>query len=52
VIGHAGHHRAVYLERLRELREAKDDVERTRGERVAAERAIEWLRAVSDVDRG
>lgn len=37
----------VYLERLRELREAKDDVERTRGERVAAERAIEWLRALS-----
>ena len=37
----------VYLERLRELREAKDDVERTRGERVAAERAIEWLSALS-----
>jgi hypothetical protein len=32
---------------VRELREAKDDVERTRGERVAAERAIEWLRALS-----
>jgi hypothetical protein len=38
---------AVYLERLRELREAKDNVERTLGERVAAERAIEWLRALS-----
>ena len=37
----------VYLERLRELREAKDDVERTRGERVAAEQAIEWLSALS-----
>ena len=38
---------AAHLERLRELREAKDTVERTRGERVAAERAIEWLRALS-----
>ena len=37
----------VYLERLRELREAKDDAERTSGERVAAERAIEWLRTLS-----
>ena len=36
-----------YLERLRELREAKDDAERTRGERVAADREIEWLRALS-----
>ncbi len=44
----AGHlEDAVYLERLHDLREAKDDVERTRGERVAAERAIEWLRALS-----
>jgi hypothetical protein len=38
---------AVYLERLRELREAKDSVEGTSGERVAAERALEWLRALS-----
>ena len=30
-----------------ELRETKDDAERTRAERVAAERAIEWLRALS-----
>ena len=37
----------VYLERLRGLRESKDDAERTRGERVAAERAIDWLRALS-----
>jgi hypothetical protein len=39
---------AVYLERLRELREAKDEVGRTTGERVAAERAIEWLRVLSE----
>ncbi len=38
---------AAYLERLRELRAAKESVERTSGERVAAERAIEWLRALS-----
>ena len=38
---------AVYLERLHELREAKDAVERTSGERVAAERAVDWLRALS-----
>lgn len=38
---------AVYLERLRELREAKDGVERSTGERVAPDRAIEWLRALS-----
>ncbi len=37
----------VYLESLRDLREAKDDAERTRGERVAADRAIEWLRTLS-----
>lgn len=37
----------VYLERLRELREAKDSAERTNGEGVAAERAIKWLRALS-----
>ncbi len=42
---------AVYLERLRELREAKDDVGRMPGERVAAERAIA-PRALSDVGRG
>jgi truncated hemoglobin YjbI len=32
---------------VRELREAKDSVERTSGKRVAADRAIEWLRALS-----
>jgi hypothetical protein len=37
----------VYLERLREIREAKDSVERTSGERIAAERATEWLRELS-----
>src|SRR5690242_17020361 len=35
------------LERLRELREATDDVERTPGERVASDRAIDWVRASS-----
>jgi len=48
-LAHAAGHLedAVYLERLRELREAKDDVERTTGERVASDRAIDWLRALS-----
>src|SRR5256885_1454230 len=48
-LAHAAGHLedAVYLERLRELREVKDDVERTTGERVASDRAIDWLRASS-----
>ena len=44
---------AVYLERLHELREAKDDAERTTGERVcrgAGDRVAP--RIVSDLDRG
>ena len=44
----AGHlEDAVYLGRLRELRETKNDIERTMGERVAADRAVEWLHALS-----
>jgi DNA invertase Pin-like site-specific DNA recombinase len=39
---------AVYLERLRELREAREDAERSTGEQVAAERAVEWLRALTE----
>ena len=39
--------RARSLERLRELREAKGDVERSTGERVGPDRAIDWLRALS-----
>jgi hypothetical protein len=36
----------------RELREAKDNVGRTTGERAAAERAIEWLHALSATSQG
>ncbi len=38
----------VYLQRLRALREAREDAERSTGEQVAAERAVEWLRALSE----
>jgi hypothetical protein len=37
----------VYLEHLRALRKAKDDVERATSEQMAGERAIAWLRALS-----
>lgn len=43
---------AVYLERLRELREAKDNAERVTIQRVGAQRAIEWLRALSSTWTG
>ena len=43
---------AVYLERLRELREAKDTAERVTSQRVSAQRAIEWLRALSSTWTG
>jgi hypothetical protein len=38
---------AVYLERLHELREAKDGVERSTGDGVASDRASDWLGALS-----
>ena len=37
----------VYLERLREFRDAKDNLERTSADGITAERAVAWLRALS-----
>jgi hypothetical protein len=38
---------AVYLERLHELRDAKENVERTSADGISPERAVAWLRALS-----
>ena len=38
---------AVYLERLHELRDAKENLERTSADGIAPERAVEWLRELS-----
>jgi hypothetical protein len=38
---------AAYLERLHQLREAKENLERTSTDGISPERAIEWLRALS-----
>jgi hypothetical protein len=37
---------AVYLERLHELRNTREDLERTRTDGISAERAVAWLRAL------
>lgn len=42
---------AVYLERLHELRDAKDNIERTSADGITAERAVAWLRALSETWR-
>ena len=39
----------VYLERLHELRDANENVERKNADGITPERAIAWLRAVSNV---
>ena len=41
----------VYLERLREFRDAKDNLERTSADGITAERAVAWLRALSETWR-
>ena len=38
---------AVYLERLHELRDAKESLERTSADGIAPERAVAWLRELS-----
>lgn len=38
---------AVYLERLHELRDAKDSLERKSADGISPERAVEWLKAMS-----
>ena len=38
---------AVYLERLHELRDAKDNLERTSADGISPERAVAWLRELS-----
>ena len=38
---------AVYLERLHELRDAKENLERTSADGITAERAVAWLRELS-----
>ena len=40
----------VYLERLHELRDANENVERKNADGITPERAIAWLRAVSNVE--
>ena len=39
---------SVYLGRLRELRETKDNLERTSADGISPERAVAWLRAISE----
>ncbi len=41
----------VYLERLHEFRDAKDNLERTSADGITAERAVAWLRALSETWR-
>jgi hypothetical protein len=38
---------AVYLERLHELRDAKENLERTSADGISPERAVAWLRELS-----
>ncbi len=42
---------AVYLGRLHELRDARESVERASADRVSPERAVEWLKALSETWR-
>ena len=42
---------AIYLERLREFRSAKESLERTSADGITAERAVAWLRALSETWR-
>ncbi len=42
---------AVYLGRLHELRDAKENLERTSADGISPERAVEWLRALSETWR-
>jgi hypothetical protein len=42
---------AVYLERLHELRNAKENLERTSADGITAERAVAWLRVLSETWR-
>jgi hypothetical protein len=42
---------AAYLERLHELRDARESVERTSADGITAERAVAWLRALSETWR-
>jgi hypothetical protein len=39
---------AVYLERLHDLRDAKENLERTSADGISAERAVAWLRELSE----
>jgi hypothetical protein len=42
---------AVYLERLHELRDTRESLERTSADGITAERAVAWLRALSETWR-
>ena len=42
---------ATYLERLQELRDTKDNLERTSADGISPERAVAWLRALSETWR-
>ena len=43
---------AVYLRRLHELRDAKENLERTSADGISPERAVAWLRALAATWRG